>query len=179
MKDEQKEVKSNSKMLKALTTLLILIFSLASATAQTMYVNQDNGTQTNYGLSNIRKITFANSNATIQKTDYTTDVYFLNRLKYFNFEDLTINIEEQPMQLDNPQLLTYPNPTGDFLNLDLRGIEGAGTLNILTLDGKVLQTQQTNYNSWEIVNLSQLSQGIYICQYINTSTHLTVKIIKQ
>jgi hypothetical protein len=83
------------------------------------------------------------------------------------------------MQLSNVHLIVYPNPVTDVLNIDLTGKIGEGTISILTLEGKVMQTQNTSGKSLVTLNLSRLTQGIYLCRYSNTLENKTVKIIKQ
>jgi hypothetical protein len=152
---------------------------LTGLQAQTMYVRESNGAQTDYALDNIRKMIFSEGNATIQKTNNFTGVYTLSGLIYLNFTDLTTSITEQPMQLCNAKLITYPNPVTDVLNIDLTGVTGEGTISILTLEGKVMQTHKTIMNSIVSINISYLTQGIYLCRYSNALENKTVKIIKQ
>jgi hypothetical protein len=162
-----------------LSAILLLGLGLPGLQAQTMYVKEKSGTQTAYTLSSVRKMTFSGGNATIQKIDNSTGVYVLSGLRYLNFTDLTTSITEQPMQLSNANLITYPNPVTDVLNIDLTGVASEGTINILTLEGKVLQVQKTKGTSTVTLNLSQLPQGIYLCRYVCATEIKTVKIIKQ
>ena len=159
--------------------MLLLGLGLTGLHAQTMYVKESNGTQTAYALSSVLKMTFSGGNATVQKTDNSTGVYALSGLRYLNFTDLTVSITEQPMQLVNASLITYPNPVTDVLNIDLKGVIGEGSISILTLEGKVMQTHKTTMSSIVSIDISHLSQGIYLCRYSNTLEIKTVKIIKQ
>ena len=162
-----------------LCAILLLGLGLKSLYAQTIYVKESNGTQTAYTLSNIRKMTFSEGNAAVQKTDNTTRVYVLSGLRYLNFTDLSTSIAEYPMQLISANLITYPNPVIDVLNIDLTGFGIIGTISILTLEGKLLQEQKTDGVNTVTLNLVQLPQGIYLCRYVSTNEIETVKIIKQ
>ncbi|HOV11560.1 MAG TPA: T9SS type A sorting domain-containing protein [Bacteroidales bacterium] len=162
-----------------LNAIILSGLELTGSQAQTMYLIQSNGTQTAYALNSVRKMTFSGGNATILKTDNSTGVYALNGLRFLNFEDLTTNINEQPMQSGNSQMLTYPNPVADVLNIDLRAEDGTGILSIITLEGKVMQTQHTSGNGLVPLQMSHLPKGIYLCQYQNENTIKTVKILKQ
>ena len=75
-----------------LSAVLLLGLGLTGLQAQTMYVWESNSTQTDYALSNIRKMTFSGGNVTIQKTDNSTGVYGLSGLRYLNFTDLATSI---------------------------------------------------------------------------------------
>lgn len=162
-----------------LSAVLLLGLGLTGLQAQTMNVRESNSTQTAYALSNIRKMTFSGGNATIQKTDNSTGIYALSGLRYLNFTDLTTSIEEPTMKLGHSNLITYPNPVSDVLTIDLTGVIGGGMISILTIEGKVVQTQNTSGNSMATINLSHLAKGIYLCRYSSTSEIKTVKIIKQ
>ncbi|GEM_PF-669648 len=76
-------------------------------------------------------------------------------------------------------LSTYPNPVTNVLNIDLSGVAAGGTISILSLEGKLLQTQKTDGANMVTLNLNQLSRGIYLCRYSNATEIKTVKIIKQ
>lgn len=162
-----------------LSGVLLLGLGLTGLQAQTMYVKENSGTQTAYTLSSIQKITFSGGNATIQKTDNSTDVYALSELRYLNFANPITRISEPTDQLTHSTLITYPNPVIDLLNIDLKGMTGEGTISILTLEGKEIQKQNTNGSSLIILNLSQLPKGIYLCRYSNAKEIKTIKIIKQ
>jgi hypothetical protein len=161
-----------------LIAVLLLGLGLTSLQAQTMYVKESSGTQTAYTLSSVRKMTFSGGNATVQKTDNSTGIYAMSSLKYLSFEDLTTGLEEQT-ELDNSNLIIYPNPVTDVLNVDLTGLASGGTISILTLEGKLLQEQKTEGENTVTLNLSQLPQGIYLCRYVSRTVIKTVKIIKQ
>ena len=162
-----------------LSAVLLLGLGLSSIQAQTMYVKESNGTQTAYPLNSIRKMTFSGGNATIYKTDNSTGVYALSGLRYLNFTDLITGITEPTAQLGHSNLITYPNPVTDMLNIDLTGVTGEGTISILTLEGKVIETQNINGSVLVTLNLNYLSQGIYLCRYSTAAEIKTVKIIKQ
>lgn len=162
-----------------LSAVLMLVLGLTGLQAQTMYVKEKNSTQTAYALSNIRKMTFSGGNANVQKTDNSTGVYAISGLRYLNFTDLTTGIAEPLMPLSYSNLITYPNPVTDLLTIDLTGVIDVGTISILSLEGKVLQTQEYRGASFVKLSLSHLPQGIYICRYSNATQQKTVKIIKQ
>jgi len=161
-----------------LSAVLLLGLGLTSLQAQTMYVKESSGMQTAYTLINVRKMTFSGGNATIHKTDNSTGIYALKGLKYLSFEDITTGLKEQT-ELGNASFSAYPNPVNDVLNIDLSGEAIEGTIRILTLEGKLLQEQKTNGTNTVTLNLSQLPQGFYLCQYVGATEIKTVKIIKQ
>jgi hypothetical protein len=163
-----------------LCAILLLGVGLTGLQAQTMYIKKSNGSQTAYTVSNVRKMTFASGNVTFQKTDNSTEVFALSGLIYLSFSDFTTGIDKQQIQAGNTTLITYPNPVVDVLNIDLTSTDNQnGSISILSLEGKIIQTEKTAGKSIVILNLSQLPQGIYICRYNSGTENKTVKIIKQ
>jgi len=67
----------------------LLLSVLVSAQAQTLFVRQANGSQRNYDLSNMRKMTYSSGNVTVQMNDNTTQGLPLSNIRYQNFTDLT------------------------------------------------------------------------------------------
>jgi hypothetical protein len=147
--------------------------------AQTMYVKEKNGTQTAYALNSVRKITFSGANANILKNDNSTKSFVLSGLQNLSFTNLTTNLANNSIPVSNASQKIYPNPFVDVLNIDLTGLEGEVTISILTLDGKIMQTQKAMTNSLSSFYLSYLPKGIYLCRYSTISETQTIKIIKQ
>lgn len=162
-----------------LSAVLLLGLGLTGLQAQTMYVRPTTGTQTAYALSNIQKMSFSSGNLTVTETDNSSGVFALNGLRYLNFTDLTTSLEET-LSVQNQTLSAYPNPVSDVLNIDLTGIVlEEGTLSILNLVGKTVLSRQVSQAGVLSVDISQLSNGIYLCRFSNATELKTVKIIKQ
>lgn len=176
-KHREKSRKLNVRNL-GVATFLTCAFSLSSITAQTIYVKKSIGTQTAYALSNLRKIAFSPGNVTVQKADSTTEAYVLSELRYVSFKDFSTGVEERN-QISTGNLITYPNPVSDVLNIDLSGSKNIdGSISIISLEGKVLQQQKINDAGIIRFYLSQLPNGIYLCRYRDDIEIKTVKIIK-
>ncbi len=161
------------------SAVFLLGLGLSGLQAQTMYIKEKSATQTTYTLSSTRKMTFSGGNATVQKSDNSNDVYALSELRYLNFTNPLTSTKEPTAQLGYSNMITYPIPVNDVLNIDLTGVTGELTLSILTLEDKEILTQTTNGGRLISLNLSHLSEGIYLCRYSNAVEIKTVKIIKQ
>jgi hypothetical protein len=175
MRHKQKEWQGEKKKAKVfgLAIFLTLTFSLTVATAQTIYIKQSDGAKAGYALNSIRKITFSSGNLTVTKTDNSTGVYALNEICYLNFKDNTSSVQSISNTTLNMQV--YPNPVGDVLNVEL---PGKGTVQILSLDGKVLQSKQINTLGITTLPTGKLPKGLYMCLYSNGKEIKTAKIIK-
>ncbi len=169
---------------KLLISCVILLFgfALTGVPAQTMNIKESSGTQVTYSLNSVQKMTFSEGNVNVLKIDNSIVGYSLSGLRYFNFskvEDVTSIISEPSIFLDFSTLNAYPNPVLDLLTIDLSGIMGEGIITIMTLEGKTIQMQTAIGKELITMNLSSLSNGIYLCRYSGTEEVRTVKIVKQ
>jgi len=69
------------------------------------------------------------------------------------------NIEE--VDEENIQISIFPNPTSDILNVDLSEIEDIGTIEILNLQGILLDRKQFTSNSTITFDVSGFPSGLY------------------
>jgi len=76
-------------------------------------------------------------------------------------------------------LQTFPNPVTDMLHIDLTNNDAAGTISILSPEGKVLISQATSGKDLVTLQLQHLPKGIYLCRYANQMENITAKIVKQ
>lgn len=167
-----------NKRLK-LSVILLLGLSLTGLQAQTMYVMETGGEQTPYSLSNVSKITFEDENVTVNQNGVDPITYEVPNLRYLSFKNHTVGISESTNVLTET-LNTYPNPVQDVMNIDLSNVKNVnGTISILGIDGKLLQTRQIAETTIVTLDISSLSTGMYICRYSNSTEIKTVKIIKQ
>lgn len=73
------------------------------------------------------------------------------------------------------QVAIYPNPTHDFLNIDLKGSDVARKIKILDINGKALYEDIINIKTMNI-DISNYSNGVYFLQIDNL---YFMKFIKQ
>ena len=64
---------------------------------------------------------------------------------------------------DFEDLVVYPNPAGDFINIEFPGYLPEASLRVLNLLGQTMLTQE---HSTERINISELSQGLYVLNII-------------
>jgi hypothetical protein len=147
---------------------------LITTNAQTIYVKQSSGTQTSYAISGLRMITFSSGNLEITKTDNNSTTLTVAGLDYLSFTDYKTDI--QMIYEDAGTIRIYPNPVDALLNIEL---PEAGTVHLLSLDGKVILTRQVNTSGITIISIKHIQAGIYICRYTNGKEIKTAKIIKQ
>jgi len=161
----------------ALLGVALLIGTLSQS--QTMFVKKINNIQNNYSLASIKKLSFTTTNMKVQKNDNTEVATALNNISYLNFIQNTVGIKES-FNNERVFLKTYPNPVEYVLNIDFADVNlGNATISILSLDGKLLLTANVSGKKDISINLSQLAQGVYICQLKTDKELKRTKLIKQ
>ncbi|MFT3947011.1 MAG: CARDB domain-containing protein [Agriterribacter sp.] len=73
-------------------------------------------------------------------------------------------------------LQAYPNPAKQFVTV--RGLQGDGTLELVSIDGKTVY-RTTTVNTGATINLNNITNGIYIIRYTYHDQVQQLKIIKQ
>lgn len=73
----------------------------------------------------------------------------------------------------------YPNPVGYYITIvpDM-GKDISGVIEILSPEGRIILMEQIVFKRQVTLDLSALSQGIYLCRYRAGSTIKTSKFIK-
>ena len=79
------------------------------------------------------------------------------------------------LELKN-SFLMFPNPAQTELNVK---IPQAGTVDIISLAGKAIYSQEFNTIGSETLDIQNLSAGIYLVRYTNNQQIQTLKLIKQ
>lgn len=93
--------------------------------------------------------------------------------------NLVVEEASFPLSVDNTlvnNLILYPNPTKDFLNLNFNNLLYNGNYSIIDLSGKLILNAQLNSNK---IDVSSIANGIYFLSVTSEGTTQTQKFIKQ
>lgn len=157
----------------------MLGFGLTGLQAQIMHVKECNGTQTAYVLNNIRKMSFSSGNLNVTNTDNSSGIYALNGLRHLKYSKIPTGINK-PLPVQIQKIIAFPNPAANELKIDLSGAaKPVGTINIISIEGKTIISQNVSNERIISLNISSLPKGIYFCRYSNSAEIKTVKFIKQ
>ncbi len=158
----------------------MLLFFVTGVKAQSIYVNESNGTQSGYALKNIKSMHFTSGNLNIVTIENNTNSFALNTLDNLTFTETTISVEE-PQQAQSQSLNVYPNPANDLLNIDLTVLDAVkgSYIDILNMEGQVITSKKVNHKGIATLNIANLPSGIYFCRYGNLKETKTVKFIKK
>ncbi len=163
---------------KVFVLLPILCGAGMATQAQNLYVRKHDGTQTTNSIAEIRSIKFAPNNVYVHKNT-GIDNYALDAIRYMNFTDLMVGINEKNKP-NNLSFSLFPNPANNQLNITFpKNLEENGTITMYTIDGKIVFKQLIHRaNSTFQFNIGSLNTGIYFCT-INVGTQSnTQKFIK-
>ena len=120
--------------------------------------------------------------------------YSIGQIFYTSIEESEYNVvqgiqhQETYNSLDTQDVIDpkieisiYPNPTTDFVNINMEGYElenGLKSYQLYDFQGRLLKQNTINQNGTQ-VNLSDLSSSIYLLQvYVDNKALKTFKIIK-
>lgn len=99
------------------------------------------------------------------------------------------NLTEGKEHINNPEdinspeanILVYPNPTTDYVNLTMKGVDlekGQNTYQLFSYQGKLIQ-QQSIKGDYTQISLEKLSSSTYLLQvFVNNKILKTFKILK-
>ena len=167
-------------MKKIILLLIITLSAFLYGQAQSMlYIEEKNGAQTSFILTDIRKLTLPAGNMIIHKTAGSSTTYVLNNIHYLHFNNSIVKVNNANEQRIKNFTLS-PNPVNDELLLNYHSLNNI-QINIVDMQGKLVYQQEINDQreiNQIVINVSQLSKGLYVCRLNNGITVITNKFLK-
>jgi hypothetical protein len=103
---------------------------------------------------------------------YTSDA---TNAATWEVDDISIEVEEVGIANANVKDLTiYPNPAQN--EVFVTGVENITNVQVLSLDGKVVMSEQTNNNR---IDVSSMNDGMYIIRVISGNEVYTTRFVKE
>lgn len=157
--------------------VFIFALCLSGLQAQTMYVRPTSGSQMAYPVENIHKLTFENGNLIVSNTSGPNSTFSLVDNRYINFMDLSLATNNSLMV--DSKFYVYPNPSSQILNIaNANPTQTPSLVVIISIDGKLLMQQKPSAEVTQ-VDISTLTQGIYLCKIISNNQQQTLKFLRQ
>ena len=151
---------------------IILIFAFSFIQAQETYISTGgNATGTTGNMSySIGQVFYS--------TKTGTNGNYINEGVQQPYE---ITILSNTKFAKNIKLTAYPNPTTDYLKIDLNNYESNNvTFQLFNINGKILKSGKINNNQVTKINTTKLNSAIYILKINDNNKQIkTFKIIKQ
>jgi hypothetical protein len=139
---------------------------LSGLKAQNTLIVKESGKQTAYALKSIRKLTFAGGDMIITQSGGKYHPYGLTSVSSLDFITVSTDILRPGKQKST--FVLYPIPVTDQLHIrygEKKG--GIAHIEIADMQGRVVYRQgihEQDGNGEEIINLSQLAKGLYLCR---------------
>lgn len=160
------------------TLSFLVCLGLSGLKAQNMYVRPTNGTQTDYAIANIRKLTFSEDTLFVTPVSGSVTSHSLSSNRYINFTNLTLATVTP--QKASTAIYVYPNPVVDVLHVSVEEQEQSeGVLEIIALEGRLILKQKLDKRGKTQIQASMLPQGMYLCKITHGSQTQTIKFFKQ
>lgn len=86
-----------------------------------------------------------------------------------------LEVVETPTS-EAPEIKVYPNPTVDFVNVDLPENDLTGTLSIVSASGQLVRSVQSSEGETSIqLDVQDLPKGIYLVRWVQSDDQVVVK----
>jgi len=144
-------------------TLLVLLLCLAlgTANAQSIIIQNIDGSETTELLSAVENLTFTSTVMKLNTTSLTSS-YTISDVQKIYFDSVpTVSVPESVIG----ELLVYPNPVNNQLQVRFNN-ESTHKLYIYRIDG-VLVYQDAIYSDDQAIDVSYLSKGLYLIRIDN------------
>lgn len=166
---------------------LLAIASLLMMTkgfAQSIHFNYTNGTNASYNLQDVRKITFDADVMNLHLLDGSVYAWNVSSIGYYEYDESSVNIEEWLNQANAWDVAVYPNPTNGLLNVQFTlPKEDKILVSLYDVQGKlVLEKNVGNSTAGEhkeMLDLTHLPNGTYVCRISGQQHSITKKVFKQ
>jgi len=157
---------------------LLLLGSLNFSYGQSTCIRFVNGSNACHNNNTIAKLVVASGDLNLHLNNLTVQNYPITSIRSITF---TAGTSGQAQQREQVAFRMYPNPVTDLLTIETNMSErGTGTIEIISLDGRTLQTLRANFeNGTNQVNVSSLAQGAYICRIRNGNQVSSLQFVKQ
>lgn len=171
------------KHLKKLLYLLVGVFSL-NINAQTLHVNNGDGTTSSYSIEDIRRITIDEPNLVVLLFNGDSFSFPLSNLQNYRYDEGSLSLTDALGEINKWEVKLFPNPTSSELSIRFNLSETANiSYQILDANGKLINSTELGVLSpgeHEFsADFSNLPVGSYAVNILRDGMVYTKKIIKQ
>ena len=165
------------KILK-MVLLIALSGNFLLLSAQSTCILLNNGTQECHQLNSISSIKVLNGTLIVNLSQQTISSYPIQEIRKILF---TSSTGSQINQTQRSSMRVYPNPVGDILTIEVsEQLRGNSSIDIYSMDGRLIQALRSSVvNGTTQINVSSLSQGVYICRIRNGNQTSSIQFVKQ
>ena len=170
-------------MKKILLGFIAMLISTISF-SQKIHFNYTDSTKSSYGLEDVRKITFDGDLMNLHLLDGSLYAWNVSTIGHYEYEETALNTQELLKKANAWNLSVFPNPTSTNLNVSFN-LPKADEMSIALYDlqGKVVLEKKLGTKAMgkyqELLNISALPNGVYVCRISGVHNSITKQIIKK
>ena len=176
-----KKTKNKTKLF-ALVVLSLLMCT--TSIAKSIHFNYTNGTNSSYNLQDVRKITFDADVMNLHLLDGSVYAWNVSSIGYYEYDESSVNIEYWLNQANAWEVVVYPNPTNGLLNVQFTlPTEDKILVALYDVQGKLIMEKglgnMATGEHKEMLDLTNLPNGTYVCRISGQHYSITKKVFKQ
>lgn len=152
--------------------------------AQNIYFEYSDGTNSTYAIDDVRKITFTDDIMNLHLNDGSSYSWDVESIDHYQYELNPLQIDALLRKVNSMEVHVHPNPVDNSLIVSYFNKEKQNLcLSIFDLQGRILLEENNNSiengKTSHIIELSSLPSGQYFVRLTGPSTLITKKIIKK
>lgn len=155
--------------------LLVFFVGYTSVYSQTIYIKSIETSVDSLRIEAIKKMTFSSGQLIAEMSGDRIINFELADLRFMTCSSVYATADSVRPAFD---VLAYPNPVNDLLNLEVE-TSGDAVIKIFTTDGRIINAPTTKYvNSTYQINVSALKSGCYFCSVQTADSFSTIRFVK-
>ena len=172
--------KNNSKPIALLlATMLMGTMSFA----QSIHFNYTDGTNASYNLEDVRKITFDIDVMNLHMLDGSVYAWNVSTIGYYQYDETSLNLQEWLNNANAREVTIFPNPTSSTLTVRFNlPLSDEVSIELYDIQEKLILTKSLGKKETgehqEVLDLSNVSEGSYLCRLSGQKNTITKQLIK-
>lgn len=180
-------MKKNKHPTKGIKPLVLLALALLMGQmnyAQSIDFDYTDGTNTSYNIDDVRKITFDADVMNLHFLDGSVYSWNVSTVGNFQYDETSLIVEELINTVNAWEITVFPNPTSNYLQVRFNlPTEDEITISLYDVQGKILLVKHFGKHvsgmHQRTLDLTNVTEGTYVCRIVSQNNSITKKIIKQ
>jgi hypothetical protein len=152
--------------------------------SQSVHFNFTDGTNGSYNLEDVRKLTFDANVMNLHLLDGSVYAWNVSTIGYFQYDESSLNIQEWLSKTNAWELNIFPNPTSSTLTVRFNLPQSDQvSIKLHDMQGKLILSKNLGAKEsgkhQEIIDLTNIAQGTYVCRISGQQNEITKQVIKQ
>jgi hypothetical protein len=169
---------------KPIALLVAAILMGTMSFAQSIHFNYTDGTNASYNLEDVRKITFDADLMNLHLLDGSIYSWNVSTIGYYQYDEASLNVQEWLNNANAWDVTIFPNPTRSALTVRFNLPQSDEvSIELYDMKGKLMLTKSLGKietgEYQEVLDLSSVTQGSYVCRISGQKNTITKQLIKQ